>query len=132
MEPEPQDDAHGRDEGQKKRTANSGVFENSGMTDEHRRKLRRKQRKLHDEVANEMDRREDEEALEFLERKRGDNNKLFESVKFTREAVLDAENTELLAAKSLHQLDRLVQVRLIFVGLVSFTFISNVAYPIVM
>jgi hypothetical protein len=48
--------------------------------------------------------------LEFLDDVRNENNKLFKEVKYTREAVLDAENVDLIANKYVNQVDRLVQV----------------------
>ena len=41
---------------------------------------------------------------------RGENNDLFEKVKYTREAVLDGENLDLIASHAAKQVDSLVQV----------------------
>ena len=107
MGTENRNNENGDGEGQKKRGA--GVFSDSGMTDDDRRKLRRQQRDLHYRVSNDIGRGE-EDAMEFLERNRDDNNELFDKVRYTREAVLDAENTEIIASKTLQHVDRLVQV----------------------
>jgi hypothetical protein len=101
-----------------------GVFDLSGLTDQERRELRRNQRQLHETIR--QDKREAlagaaggeedgdnsaaDEPLEFLQSARQQNNVLFEKVLYTREAVLDAENVDLIAQKYVQQVERLVQV----------------------
>ena len=86
------------------------LFEESGMTEEERRKVRHKQRSLHEKIELGPG-SEDETNMEFLSKVRDENNELFDSVRYTREAVLDAENTGLLVSKTLFEVDKLRQVR---------------------
>lgn len=85
-------------------SGNVALMGNSGQTDEERRSIRRSQRQLFKEM---------EERAETLgvEEARKRNNKIFKSVKFTREAVLDGDNLTLIATKASQKVDRLVQVR---------------------
>ena len=85
-------------------SSNVALMGNSGQTDEERRSIRRSQRQLFKEM---------EERGETLgvEEARKRNNKIFKSVKFTREAVLDGDNLTLIATKASQKVDRLVQVR---------------------
>jgi hypothetical protein len=114
---------------QKKRRA-PGVFDESGLTDQQRRELRRSQRQLHDTIRQDRrealpsggtaatddndedddDDSEKDEQVDFLQSARQQNNVLFETVLYTREAVLDAENVDLIAQKYVQQVERLVQV----------------------
>jgi hypothetical protein len=118
---------------QSKRTRR-GVFEESGMTDQERRQLRRDQRQLHETIRQDKreafasaatatgddgedddDDNDDDSAvadapMEFLRSARQQNNVLFKNVSYTREAVLDAENVKLIAQKYVQQVERLVQV----------------------
>jgi hypothetical protein len=115
--------------GRRSKRTRQGVFDESGMTDQERRQLRRNQRQLHETIR--QDKREalvsaatgddgeeqddDDSAvadapMEFLVSARQKNNKLFENVRYTREAVLDAENVDLIAQKYVQQVERLVQV----------------------
>jgi hypothetical protein len=124
-----QDDDGGADTRRTKRTRR-GVFEKSGLTDQQRRELRRSQRQLHETIrqdkrealsgtANNNNSDDDDSAadeqVDFLQSARQENNVLFESVLFTREAVLDAENVDLIAQKYVQQVERLVQVRYYYV-----------------
>ena len=84
------------------------VFEESGITDAERRQLRHDQRQIHDTIVD--DQRAGEAPMEFLEDTRNQNNELFEKVAYTREAVLDAENIDLIAQKYVQQVDRMIQV----------------------
>jgi hypothetical protein len=77
------------------------LMEESELTDEQRRKLRRQQRDLQKEMA-------DRDDLQ-LEEARGRNNELFDHVRYTREAVLDGENLIVIANKAAKQVDRLIQ-----------------------
>jgi hypothetical protein len=79
------------------------LMEESELTDDQRRKLRKQQRGLQKEMA-------DRDDL-LLDEARGRNNELFDNVRFTREAVLDGENLIVIANKAAKQVDRLIQVR---------------------
>jgi hypothetical protein len=122
-----------------KRTRAPGVFDESGLTDQQRRELRRSQRQLHETIRqdkrealpsgtagngsdddddNDDDNsatQETDEQVDFLQSARRQNNVLFESVLYTREAVLDADNVDLIAQKYVQQVERLVQVRTIII-----------------
>jgi hypothetical protein len=75
-----------------------------GLTDQERREIRRKQRLLHAE----MEEKGDDLAIEEA---RGRNNAIFRRVRYTREAVLDGENMNLIATRAAHKVDQLIQVR---------------------
>ena len=88
---------------------NMGLMEDSGQTDAERRRLRRAQRSLQKSIV------ENGEAMEnptdeTFGKIRGKNNTLFDKVKYTREAVLDGENLDLIALHAAKQVDSLVQV----------------------
>lgn len=109
----PRDDLPGEDEvpqvrSHKRRNNNKKikVGEASGLTEEQRRALRREQR----ELAKTLQEGPVEEDEDFLSKVRKKNNELFENVRYTREAVLDAENLDMIAAKSAKQVDDKVQV----------------------
>lgn len=80
----------------------------SGFTDEQRRLLRRQQREVAKKLA-EGPKNEDEEK-NFVTDARDVNNKLFEKVAYTREAVLDAENVHTIATKLSKKVDDMIQV----------------------
>mmetsp|Transcript_21864 Transcript_21864/g.28291 ORF Transcript_21864/g.28291 Transcript_21864/m.28291 type:complete len:349 (-) Transcript_21864:79-1125(-) len=96
--------------GRRRRRPAVAVFEDSGLTEEDRRKLRRKQRDLYHQVDQEIGRGGEEDRMDFLSRNRDSNNKLFSKVAYTREATLDAENAQLIAVKTLQEVDQMVQV----------------------
>ena len=77
-------------------------MEDSELTDDQRRQLRKQQRGLQKEMAD----RDDLPLQEARER----NNELFEKVRYTREAVLDGDNLIEIANQAAKQVDRLVQV----------------------
>lgn len=91
------------------------LLEDSGMTEEARRQLRHKQRLLFGEIEAGPDNAEGgqgaADGITFLSVAREKNNECFDNVRFTREAVLDAENTTLIVEKTANQLDNLLQVR---------------------
>jgi hypothetical protein len=91
-----------------------GVFGDSGLTDAARRALRVEQRTLYETILTDNKNTNSNNAVNsrevFLDEARETNNKLFETVRFTREAVLDAENVDLIATKYVQQVDRLIQV----------------------
>jgi hypothetical protein len=80
----------------------------SQFTDEERRQIRKEQRDLLKEL-------EDKDALD-VEVARGRNNRLYKKVRYTREAVLDGENLMSIAHKASQKVDRLIQVRILPIG----------------
>ena len=87
------------------------LMEESGQTDEERRALRRAQRKLQHKIVHSAlgEKLEDPDADAF-EQIRGENNQLFDDVRYTREAVLDGDNLELISRRAARQVDKLVEV----------------------
>mmetsp|Transcript_20031 Transcript_20031/g.23067 ORF Transcript_20031/g.23067 Transcript_20031/m.23067 type:complete len:386 (-) Transcript_20031:486-1643(-) len=83
----------------------------SGQSDAERRILREAQRKLQKTIINSElgDGIENPESKAF-ETIRDHNNELWNDVKYTREAVLDGENIDLMAQRAARQVDKLVQV----------------------
>ena len=84
----------------------------SGQDDSDRRVLRRKQRELQADIATDGGGGGDEggEGEDRIGRLREANNELWDDVRFTREAVLDADNVNSLAAKATREAEKLVQV----------------------
>lgn len=84
----------------------------SGQDDADRRVLRRKQRELQADIATDGGGGGDEgeEGGDRIGRLRDANNELWDDVRFTREAVLDADNVNSLAAKATREAEKLVQV----------------------
>ena len=98
--------------GGKKKKKKVKVMEESGQTDEERRALRRKQRLLqHKIVASETGAQLEDPNADAFEEIRRENNELFEAVRYTREAVVDGENLQLMSERTARQVDKLVQVR---------------------
>lgn len=91
-------------ERQSKRRKKMKMGEESGLTDAQRRQLRREQR----ELAKKLHEGPEEEDEQFLDNAREMNNELFENVRFTREAVLDAENVDTIAAKFVNKADSMI------------------------
>lgn len=90
------------------------VMSKSGQTEKDRRVLRHKQRELHNDIAigtsnNDIDYDDDAKVDEF-QKIRNLNNHLWEEVRYTREAVLDSENMDLIAGKAARQAESIVQV----------------------
>jgi hypothetical protein len=81
---------------------NVGLLTESGLTEEDRRQIRKEQRDLLKEL-------EDKDALD-VEEARNRNNRLYQKVRYTREAVLDGENLISIAQKASQKVDRLIQV----------------------
>ncbi len=103
----------GRRGGGKKKKKKVKVMEESGQTDEERRALRKKQRLLqHKIVASETGAQLEDPNADAFEEIRGENNELFEAVRYTREAVVDGENLQLISERTARQVDKLVQVRI--------------------
>lgn len=86
------------------------LFEESGMTEDDRRQVRHLQRNLHDKIEKGPGDDNEVSKMKFLSKARGENNQLFDSVRFTREAVLDSENATLIVEKTLLEVDKLRQV----------------------
>jgi hypothetical protein len=83
------------------------VFSDSAITDAERREVRNKQRHLASTL-----RSADCQSMEQLEEARRENNDIFaSSVRYTREAVLDADNVDLITTKYAQQVEKHVQVR---------------------
>ena len=75
-----------------------------GLSDSERRKIRKDQRSLKHDI-------QEKENLDELEEMRQANNDLFTNkVVYTREAVLDADNQELITKKLGAHMEKLVQV----------------------
>jgi hypothetical protein len=103
-----------------------------GQSDAERRVLRRRQRELHNEISfdgpavaaasrgtNDGSSEEDEEIMEDnktnsssgLQTWREKNNALWDNVRFTREAVLDSDNLDLISNKAAREVEKIIQVR---------------------
>ena len=91
-----------------------GLFELSGLTEDERRRVRQKQRQLLEKIETGPQEEHDNDInnMTFLSGVRDENNELFNSVFYTREAVLDADNTGLIVQKTLLEVDKLRQVRI--------------------
>ena len=88
------------------------VMEASGQTDQDRRVLRTQQRKLQSKIVNSEAGADIENPnADAFESIREENNRLWDDVRYTREAVLDGDNLELISRRARNQVDRLVQVR---------------------
>ena len=85
---------------------NIPVMEECHLTEEDRRKIRRKQRELNRDI-------ETQDELE-VEEARDRNNEIYKDVRYTREAVLDGENLTLIATKAAQQVERMIQVKFPF------------------
>lgn len=85
------------------------IMHESGQTDADRRMLRNDLRKLQKTIIHDAEKMENPREDTFLEI-RQEANVLFDKVAYTREAVLDGENVELISSRAARQVDRLVQV----------------------
>ena len=113
MEEEDDEDRARRKKKKHKKHKKTGLMSASGQTEQDRRILRRKQRELHQDIAignggAAADGGGDDG--EELARLRDQNNELWGEVRYTREAVLDGENIDLLAGKAARQAEKIVQV----------------------
>jgi len=119
MEEEEDGDGH-RSRHSRRKKKRFKVMQSSGQTDEERRLLRRRQRELKTDIvmgaasgsngtAGEGS-VEKSNSGEQLERLRDQNNELWKIVHYTREAVLDSENVDLLANKATREAEKIVQV----------------------
>ncbi|KAL9189923.1 hypothetical protein ACHAXT_009598 [Thalassiosira profunda] len=91
----------------KKRKDEFKIMSKSDQTEADRRVLRRKQRELNADIALGAGGKTGDEELR---NRRDANNELWDDVHYTREAVLDSENVDLLAAQAARQAEKLVQV----------------------
>ena len=106
----------------KKKKKKVRIMGDCKQTDADRRLLRRKQRELHNDIALGGDaaaasaggqsRGGEGGDDESLRRLRALNNELWHDVRYTREAVLDSENVDLIASKAARQAEKIVQVSL--------------------
>mmetsp|Transcript_15521 Transcript_15521/g.33385 ORF Transcript_15521/g.33385 Transcript_15521/m.33385 type:complete len:422 (-) Transcript_15521:89-1354(-) len=112
----------GRQHGKMKKKKRFKVMATSGQSEADRRTLRRHQRELQNDIAmgtvtcssggggkgegGDGDGDGDDE----LQRLRDQNNALWDQVHYTREAVLDSENVDLIANKAARQAEKMVQV----------------------
>ena len=93
-----------------KRNENVLLMKASGQTEDERRALRQEFRAIQkrltgvegDEIEN-----VDKDAFEKF---RAENNHLFKKVRFTREAVLDGENVDLMSGRASKQVQKLISV----------------------
>mmetsp|Transcript_24462 Transcript_24462/g.50778 ORF Transcript_24462/g.50778 Transcript_24462/m.50778 type:complete len:395 (+) Transcript_24462:165-1349(+) len=101
-------------ERKKKKKKKVKIMGYSNQTEADRRVLRQKQRELQQDIAigggeSSSGGVEDPNSGE-LERVREKNNELWNEVRYTREAVLDSENMDLITSKAARQVERIVQV----------------------
>lgn len=106
---EEEEDRGGRRRRRKKKKVR--IMARSGQTEADRRVLRRRQRDLQGDIAaGTAGDGAGGDGEEELRRLRGRNNELWDDVRYTREAVLDSENVDLLANKAARQAEKMVQV----------------------
>jgi hypothetical protein len=104
----------------KKKKKRVRIMNDSGQTDAERRVLRSRQRELHNNIAvgggdgdgGGVSGGVGDDA-DDLTRLRAQNNELWRDVRYTREAVLDSENVDLIASKAARQAEKIVQVNLV-------------------
>ncbi len=111
----------------KKKKRKVRIMTASGQTDADRRVLRRRQRELHTDISfdapaassgtnNDNSESEDEEeettkpSSTGLLNWREKNNALWDDVRYTREAVLDSENMDLISSKAAREVEKIIQV----------------------
>ena len=112
----PKEEGGGSGRGGKKKKKKVKVMEESGQTDEERRALRREQRQLqHKILTSETGAQLEDPNADAFEEIRGENNELFEKVRYTREAVVDGENLQYISDRTARQVDKLVQVCCVYV-----------------
>lgn len=120
----------------KKKRKVRNLMSTSNQTDADRRVLRKRQRELHNDISfdapttatataagttNNNDSSEEEEDGDDTTKKssgllrwREKNNELWDDVRYTREAVLDSENMDLISSKAAREVEKIIQVRLLF------------------
>lgn len=124
-EEEAEDDEDDEDNDRRRRTKSKKkkkvrIMGDSKQTDADRRLLRRKQRELHNDIALGGDAAAASAGGKIgggeggdddsLRKQRALNNELWQDVRYTREAVLDSENVDLIASKAARQAEKIVQV----------------------
>lgn len=92
------------------RNRSKNLMSASGQTDAERRQLRLSQRVLQKKIASAAGESLEDPNSTALEQIRNDNNILFDKVRFTREAVLDGENLDLISGRASRQADSLIQI----------------------
>mmetsp|Transcript_25796 Transcript_25796/g.47435 ORF Transcript_25796/g.47435 Transcript_25796/m.47435 type:complete len:415 (-) Transcript_25796:382-1626(-) len=115
---EEDEDEEDHDRRGKKKKKKFKIMSGSGQSEADRRTLRRRQRELQNEIAmgaasgkgaaageGEADDPDGE-----LQRLRNQNNELWDQVHYTREAVLDSENVDMIANKAAREAEKIVQV----------------------
>ena len=119
-----------KDKKKKKKKRKVRLMDESHQTDADRRVLRRRQRELHNDISFDApaaaaaaagtnnDSSEDGEGEETKKVTSGllswreKNNELWDDVRYTREAVLDSENMDLISSKAAREVEKIIQVRL--------------------
>ena len=114
----------------KKKRKVRNLMSTSNQTDADRRVLRKRQRELHNDISfdaptaasgagtnNNNDSSEEEEGDDTTTKKssgllrwREKNNELWDDVRYTREAVLDSENMDLISSKAAREVEKIIQV----------------------
>jgi predicted nucleic acid-binding Zn-ribbon protein len=85
------------------------LMEESGQTEEERRRLRQKQRSLQMSIVAQTEAMENASS-EVFGKVREKNNDLFQRVFYTREAVLDGDTLNMISERAAKQVEGLVQV----------------------
>lgn len=114
------------------------IMGDSKQTDADRRSLRQKQRELHNDIALGGDAAAalaggtigggEGDGDDSLRKLRALNNELWQDVRYTREAVLDSDNVDLIANKAARHAEKIVQVSSYFLccmGLGQGLFVSH-------
>jgi len=127
MDDELQQRAQRKKDKKKKKKRKVRIMTASGQTDADRRVLRRRQRDLHNDISfdapaaaaaasggggnNDSEEDEDEKPKQTgLRSWREKNNELWDNVRYTREAVLDSENMDLISSKAAREVEKIIQV----------------------
>mmetsp|Transcript_2345 Transcript_2345/g.4689 ORF Transcript_2345/g.4689 Transcript_2345/m.4689 type:complete len:418 (-) Transcript_2345:243-1496(-) len=110
----------GRQRSKMKKKKRFKVMATSGQSEVERRTLRRHQRELQSDIAmgtatcssggGGEGEGEGGDGDDELQRLRNQNNALWDQVHYTREAVLDSENVDLIANKAARQAEKMVEV----------------------
>ena len=89
------------------------VMSASNQTDTQRRNLRRSQRQLYHKMTDTtqtINEKMGDVDSHVFETVREENNILWDKVRYTREAVLDGENVDLISGRAARQVDKLISV----------------------
>jgi adenine-specific DNA glycosylase len=127
----------------KKKKKKKRVRVMAGQTDNDRRVLRRRQRELHNDITMDVpaaeiggarggnndddDSSDDEQQQQSNNKKsssggggvlswREKNNALWDDVRYTREAVLDSENLDIITSKAAREVEKIVQVSTLYIS----------------